>query len=127
MLTTIVACIYLLLILFTVFFQLGLVLKMPWGEYTLGGYVKGILPLNLRINAFISAIILTSIGYIGLEKTGLVNLWWKPPSYSIWFVVGFMFLGVILNSITRSKKEKMLWLPVTFILFLCCLYFAFGL
>ena len=124
MLTTVAIWVYLSLIIFTVFFQLGLVLKMPWGEYTMGGYVKGVLPLKLRISAFVSAVILSFIGYVGLEKAGLINLWLKLPSYFIWFVVCFMFLGIILNSITKSKKERALWLPIIIILFLCSLYFS---
>jgi hypothetical protein len=126
MLTTIAVLVFLILTIFIILFQIALVIGKPWGEYTMGGYVKGILPLKLRITAFVSALILTLIGFIGLEKSGIVNLPFSLPNYLIWFVVGYMFLGSILNSITKSKKERMIWRPVTIVLFLCSLYLALG-
>ena len=41
-----------------------------------------------------------------------------------WIVVGLLALGVVLNLITPSGMERLIWAPVTILMFLCALRVA---
>lgn len=124
MLTLIITTVFVLLTVFTAIFQLGLAVGQPWGEYTMGGRHKGVLPVQMRINAVFSAIVLVFMAYVAIDRSKLFNPISFQPSSTIWLVTGYMALAVLLNSITKSQKEKKLWQPVTIVLFVCSLYLS---
>jgi len=121
MLTIIYTIVYLLLVFFTILFQLGLVFGKPWGEWTMGGYNKGVLPTKLRIAPFISILILTFFALFVIDKTQILSINFNFPDFIKWFIIGFNVLAVIANSITQSKKEKKLWQPITIIMWISSL------
>ena len=112
---------YLSLLIFTILFQIGLVAGKPWGEWTMGGYNKGVLPTKLRIGAFVSILILSFFVLITLNKINLFGLDLNFPNWFKFLIITFNILGVIANSITQSPKEKKLWQPITISMLICSL------
>jgi hypothetical protein len=125
MLETLIAILYLFLLAFTILFQIGLMVKKPWGEWTMGGYIKGVLPTKLRFAAFLSFLILVFFSLVVINKVGLFGanfnfLDWSKL-WSKFLIIGFNVLAVIANSATRSLKERKLWQPITILMLLCSL------
>jgi hypothetical protein len=102
-----------------VIFQLALVIGLPWGEYTQGGKTKGRLSTSGRITAAVSAVILVGMAQALLAPRG-VGLFATAPEWLIgsmvWVTFGYAVLGFIVNWITPSKKERLIWGPVTTVL-----------
>ena len=122
---TYVAYLFSALIAFAVLFQLALALGAPWGEMALGGKYPGRLPPRMRIAALIQVVVLTLIALIVLTRAGVVlNEYSAISKSAIWGVVVFSLVGAILNTITPSKKERMLWAPVAIVLLICATYVA---
>lgn len=95
-------------------FQTALVFGAPWGEYAMGGKFPGPLPGQLRLTSGISAVIMLAQSGHFLAQAGILTPQLTPGQNAIvnWFWFGFAVLGLILNSISRSKKERNLWVPV---------------
>jgi len=115
------AILYLSFLIFTILFQIGLVAGKPWGEWTMGGYNKGVLPLKLRFGAFISILILSFFVVITLNKINLFGLNLNFPDWFRFLIIAFNILAVIANSITQSPKERKLWQPITIAMLVCSL------
>ncbi len=106
-------------------FQIAIATGAPWGEYTMGGSHQGKLPLGLRIGAGIQAGIILFFDLVVLIRAGLILP--RMESFSqilIWIVVGFFVLGSIMNIVTPSKKERMLWAPITLVMLALSLIIA---
>lgn len=127
MIVTVAAIIFSILILIIVLFQIGLAIGMPWGEYTMGGYFPGRFPWRLRLLAIIQAVLLVLFAIIVLDKADVFHLGiYLIPSFAIWVVVAFSFFTTILNSITKSKKEKRIWFPISVLMIITSLIVAFS-
>ena len=106
-------------------FQLALAAGMPWGDYAMGGAFPGVYPPPMRVAAVVQAAILAGIGLIVLARAGVVlpraaaGMRWPA-----WAVAGLSALGFVLNLITPSAGERLIWAPVTAVLFLCALRVA---
>ncbi len=119
------AYIYCLLTAAVIFFQFGLALGLPWGEMAMGGKFSGRYPLRMRVAALVMIVVLTFVALIVLTRSRLVlESYYDFSEYAIWGVVVFSALGVMVNLITPSKKERALWGPVAVILFICVIYVA---
>ena len=107
-------------------FQIALVAGAPWGEYTMGGQNKGTLPTPLRVGAAVSAVIMLAQAGHYLAQAGvlpqLLDASWNSVINWIWF--GFTVAGLIMNSISRSKKERNTWVPVLLVSAVCTLIVA---
>lgn len=107
-------------------FQIALVAGAPWGEYTMGGQNKGTLPTQLRVGAAVSAIVMLAQAGHYLAQAGvlpqLLDPSWNTVVNWIWF--GFTVAGLIMNSISRSKKERNTWVPVLLVSTICTLLVA---
>ena len=113
------------LIALVVIFQLCLALGAPWGELAMAGKFPGRFPVQMRIVALLQIVVLVFIAMVVLTRAGLVlDEFYVFSRSAIWAVVLFSFVGLILNAITPSKKERMLWLPVATILMICATYVA---
>jgi len=97
-----------------VVFQLALAAGAPWGEYTMGGQTKGRLPRSQRIGATLSAVIMLAQAGHYLAQAGVIPRLLDPTGNNVvnWIWFGFSIAGLILNSISRSKKERNTWVPV---------------
>lgn len=122
---TIVAFIFSFFCLAGFAFQLALVFGAPWGEYTMGGMVKGVLPLKLRLAAALQSLILIFFGVVALNRAGLI----LPEFYgfsrvAIWAIAAFFVIGSIANWSSPSKKERLLWGPVNVVMLALSLILA---
>ena len=117
--------IFSMLIIIIVFFQIGLTMGMPWGEYAMGGYFPGRFPWTLRLLAIFQGLLLIIFAIIVLDKTSLFRFgFFSIPSIAIWFVVAFSLLTAVLNFIDKSKKERMVWFPTSILLLITSLIVA---
>lgn len=109
-------------------FQLALVFGAPMGEYTLGGQNPGKLPRNLRIASAVSMMVNLAIAGHYLAQTGSLTTLLPRDLNQIanWALVGFNILGLIMNSISRSKKERQMWVPVLLLSVACSVIVALG-
>jgi len=108
-------------------FQLALALGAPWGEMAMGGKFPGRFSAKLRIGALMQMSLLALMALVVLTRAGLVFSEFFGLSKSvIWFVVALYVVSAILNTITPSKKERMLWSPVTIILVICAVVVAWS-
>ena len=107
-------------------FQIVLVAGAPLGEYTMGGHHPGKLPGQFRVTAAVSAIIMVAQSGHYLAQAGILNPALSPGQNAIvnWFWFGFAVLGLIVNSISRSKKERNTWVPVLLVSAICTLLVA---
>ena len=107
-------------------FQLALVAGAPWGEYTMGGQSKGRLPRSLRAGAGVSAVImLAQAGHYLAQAGALPPLLDRTASSVVnWIWFGFSIVGLIMNSISRSRKERDIWVPVLLVSTVCTLLVA---
>ena len=118
--STIAAYLFSFLTCVVVIFQFALAVGAPWGEMTMGGKFPGQLPPIMRAIAIVQVAILVFLEVIVLTRAGLVFEEYLRLSKSmIWVVVVFCAMGSILNTITSSKKERLLWAPVNIALLIC--------
>lgn len=116
-------------VLFTLLalFQIALLLGAPWGEYAWGGQQKKLAPqrragsaVNIVLYGLMSLFLLTKAGYMSSPAIDRVL------PFVLWFMVAFAAVGVLLNAITRSRKERAVMLPAAIVLFICQLIVALG-
>ena len=106
-------------------FQLALAFGAPWGAYAMGGAFPGTYPPAMRVGAVVQAAILAGLALVVLARAGLALPGLaKASRWMAWIVVGLLALGVVLNLITPSGMERLIWAPVTILMFLCALRVA---
>lgn len=111
------AYIFAILVILAAAFQIALAAGMPWGEYAMAGKFPGKLPRSLRFAAIFQAVLLLCFGIVMLMRAQvMINLFGAFTVYAAWLITGFSGLSFILNLITPSRKERMIWAPVAFLL-----------
>ena len=124
---TIAAYIFCAFTIVVVSFQFALALGVPWGEMAMGGKFPGRLPPQMRVAALVQITLLVVIALIVLIRAGLTfSEYFEFSKSAIWFVVAFNIISAILNTLTPSKKERILWAPVTIFLLVCSFIVAIG-
>lgn len=119
------AKVYIALTAIVTVFQLALVAGAPWGEFTMGGAFPGQLPPRMRVVAAASAMLLSAFGAVVAARANLALLRWRRFARRLmWVVVAYAFLGVVVNAITPSAGERLIWLPVTLVLAGCAIIVA---
>lgn len=97
----------------------------PWGEYTLGGKWRGRLPPNVRVAPLLSFVLLCGFSAVILARA---NIAFAPlrewAQWLAWIVVGYCVLGSVANTITPSRRERLLWLPVVLVMLAASLIVA---
>lgn len=97
-------------------FQLLLAIGKPYGQYAWGG-AHTILPAHLRIGSLLSVALYIVFGFIVAGAVG-----WNDAianqSYMVILAI-YSTIGVFLNSISRSKNERAVMVPVTVTLAIC--------
>lgn len=98
----------------------------PLGEFTMGGQHK-ILPKKFRVVAVISAAIQVFAMIIILQAGGFISLWLslKLTKYICFFFAVYLSLNTIMNMISKSRKEKYVMTPLSFIAGICFWITAF--
>lgn len=104
-------------------FQNLLIAGYPLGHFAWGGQHK-ILPTNLRIGSTISIGIYILIGSIILDRVGIISVYQDSSikANSIWILIAYFGLGIVLNGISRSRPERVVMTPIVTMLFLLCLF-----
>lgn len=98
-------------------FQLALAAGAPWGEYAMGGAVKGRFPPALRIAALVQAALIAGMAAVVLARAGLALAGWSQPSRRlVWVVVAFAAVSLVLNLATPSGRERAVWAPAAALL-----------
>lgn len=98
-------------------FHFALALGAPWGHLTMGGKFPGKLPPLMRLQSLFSILVILFLVFIIQSYAGILFSQWKSFANSaIWFVLTFTILGSILNLITKSKWERILWAPVNLLM-----------
>jgi hypothetical protein len=122
---TVAAAVFAALVVIVIAFQLALAAGMPWGTLTWGGRYPGVLPPRMRAVALVSAILLAAFAAIVGARAGLVlPAWQSAARVLVWVVVVYSALGVVANTITPSRRERRLWLPVVGVMLICSLIVA---
>ena len=92
----------------------------PLGEFIMGGRHR-VLPKNLRIFAVISLIIQLFAIVIILQSGGFIPLWFSVEviKYICLFFAAYLSTNVFTNLLSKSKKEKYVMTPLSFIAAMC--------
>ena len=94
-------------------FQFALIAGAPWGHLTQGGQQHGTLPTKNRIAACISVFILAGMALAIASAAGFWPLW---PVWTAWAALALQSVVTLLNWVTPSKPERLLWGPITTIM-----------
>ena len=88
-------------------FQLMLAAGRPLGEYAWGGAHRD-LPRPLRIASVLATVVSIVAALIILEAANITDLVASPdlPRTAVWMLAAFFFIGVLMNAISRSTKER---------------------
>jgi len=115
-----IAKIYAFFSLIVIAFQLALAAGAPWGKISMGGKYPGVYPKQMRIAAIVMSVfflLLTSI--VGIRAGWLETNLFELSRIAIWVVVAINGLGLLMNLITPSKWERIIWAPVCLVLLYC--------
>lgn len=113
------------LVLLVIVFQLALAAGAPWGRLTLGGAFPGQLPRGMRVAAFVQALVLLLfIAIIAARARLMLPRWHAASRYLVWVVIAYTAAGTVLNAITPSTWERVLWLPVVLAMGVCAIVVA---
>lgn len=108
-------------------FQLALALGAPWGEFAMGGAFPGSYPPAMRVAALVQMAVLAAVVLVVWAHAGLALPRWRAVSrWLTWAIVGLLGVGVVLNLITPSPMERLIWTPVALGLLLSSLRVALG-
>lgn len=98
-------------------FQLLLIFGRPLGNYAWGGQHE-VLPRKLRIASVFSILLYIAFGILLASKAGLASVFPDGSFLTIamWILTFYFTLGIFMNAISRSKKERMVMTPVAVLL-----------
>lgn len=93
---------------------------LPLGELTMGGQYK-VFPSKLRIVLVTQLILQVFFVLIILQMGEIIPLWF---SYNVTKIIGivmaiYLSLNTVMNLISKSKKEKYIMTPLSFVTAIC--------
>ena len=93
---------------------------LPLGELTMGGQYK-VFPPKLRIVLVTQLILQVFFVLIILQMGELIPLWF---SYNVTKIIGivmaiYLSVNTVMNLISKSKKEKYIMTPLSFVTAIC--------
>lgn len=123
--SSIAAIIFVLLISVVVLFQLALSAGAPWGAIAMGGRFPGKFPTSMRIAAAVQAVILSLLALIvPIHAKMVLPEFYAYSDTGIWVVVVVFSLSLVMNLVTPSKWERIIWAPIVAILLTCAVLVA---
>lgn len=104
-------------------FQCALIVGAPLGHFAWGGAHK-VLPIKLRIGSALSILLYIVFAITILNSAGVASIVHDDRLVhgAMWVLTAYFFLGVFMNGISRSKKERAIMTPVSLALALLCLF-----
>jgi hypothetical protein len=114
---TVLAVLFCLLLAALAVFQASLIAGAPLGEYAWGGQHR-VLPRRLRIGSAVSILLYLLFALVALAKAGILEILPGTPvvDVAMWAIAGYSLLGVPLNAISRSRKERFVMTPTAAVL-----------
>jgi len=108
-------------------FQVALIAGAPIGRFAWGGQHQ-ILPPRLRVGSVVSIVLYAAFALAILERTSLVTVFGSIGFVQVacWVLFGYFTLGIVMNSISRSKPERNTMVPVSLVLAVLVLVVALG-
>lgn len=93
---------------------------MPLGELTMGGQYK-VFPGKLRIVLVVQLLIQVFFVMIILQAGGHIPLWfsYKATKFICIVMAIYLSINVIMNFISKSKKEKCIMTPLSLLSAIC--------
>lgn len=93
---------------------------LPLGEMTMGGQYK-VFPKKLRILLLTQLVIQVFFVVVILQMGGFITLWF---SHNVTKIIGivmaaYLSLNTVMNLISKSKKEKYIMTPLSFVTAIC--------
>lgn len=107
------AIVYSLIIAGVIVFQFCLIAGAPWGHLTQGGRNEGALPVAGRTAAAVSALLLAAMAGAMMSAASLVPNW---PIWTAYIALAIQLLSTLMNLITPSRAERLLWGPITVVM-----------
>ena len=108
-------------------FQIALAAGAPWGAYAMGGAHPGQYTPGLRIAAVVQAAIVVLTAAVVLSRAGVaLPAWSRASRRLVWLVVAVGVASLVLNLVTPSAGERLVWAPVAFLLLACSVLVATG-
>lgn len=104
-------------------FQLALIAGAPWGELTQGGRQEGVLSPGARLLCAASILILV---FMALGVLSAAGSWPRWPRSASWLALGVTGLTTIANWASPSKRERLLWGPVSLAMLVSALLALFS-
>ena len=97
-----------------------LALGLPYGEFAMGGKYK-VLPQKERIICLISVIIQAFAILILLQCGNVISLGFPDKAANVicYIFAGYLSLNIILNVLSKSKKERLFMTPLSLVIALC--------
>lgn len=98
-------------------FQASLIGGAPLGEYAWGGRER-VLPPKLRAGSAVAIVLYLLFAAIALADAGVVTLFPGTPvaRVAMWVIAVYLLLGVAMNAMSRSVKERSVMTPVSLVL-----------
>ncbi len=113
--------------LIVIAFQLALAAGAPWGSISMGGKFPGVYPKKMRIAAIFMGAFLGLQALIVAVSSGWIYPEWQTViGRLIWLVVAINVLGFLMNLVTPSRWERIIWAPVASIFLLCSVLVAWS-
>jgi hypothetical protein len=111
------AVVFCLLLAALAAFQASLIAGAPLGEYAWGGQNR-VLPRRLRIGSAVSIVLYALFAVVALAKADILRLLPGTPviDVAMWVIAGYLVLGIPLNAISRSRKERLVMTPTVLVL-----------
>ncbi len=113
----VLAVLFCLLLAALAVFQGALLAGGPLGEYAWGGQHR-VLPRRLRIGSAVSIVLYALFAVVALAKAGVLELFPGTPGVDVamWGIAGYLVLGIPMNAISRSRKERLVMTPTVLVL-----------
>ena len=96
-------------------FELALLAGVPWGNAAFGG-AEAVLSPPLRIAAAVSVLVWAGAALVVLRRAGH-RVWAPLPTkalpIAVWVLAGYTAIGILVNAISPSPIERMIWVPLT--------------
>lgn len=97
-----------------------LIYGLPIGELTMGGQYK-IYPSKLRIVLVVQLLLQVFFVIIILQAGGIIPLWFSENVTKIICIIMavYLSLNMVMNFISKSKKEKYIMTPISLLTAIC--------
>lgn len=104
-------------------FQVALAAGVPWGHAAYGGANRELSSALRIVSGIAVGIWLVAIALV-VSRSQSEGLWFLSAGavrILCWVLAAYLGIGVIMNGISRSRAERMIWTPVSLVSFLSVL------